>query len=65
MDAEIPDGHIVWSEPWRHTAGNTGDAEIKAIIVESKDRAYSVDRWESGSSQIRGGLLLPGYGLRS
>lgn len=36
MDAELPDGHIMWHEPWTHTVSNTGDTEIKAIIVESK-----------------------------
>ena len=36
MDAELPDGHIMWHEAWTHTASNTGDTEIKAIIVESK-----------------------------
>ena len=37
MDAELPDGHIMWHEAWTHTVSNTGDTEIKAIIVESKD----------------------------
>ena len=36
MDAELPDGHIMWHEAWTHTVSNTGDSEIKAIIVESK-----------------------------
>ncbi|MCH8817588.1 MAG: hypothetical protein IIC92_07660 [Chloroflexi bacterium] len=36
MDAELPDCHIMWHEAWTHTVTNTGDTEIKAIIVESK-----------------------------
>jgi hypothetical protein len=36
MEAELPDGHIMWHEAWTHTVTNRGDSEIKAIIVESK-----------------------------
>jgi hypothetical protein len=36
MDAELPDGHIMWHEAWTHTVSHTGNSEIKTIIVESK-----------------------------
>ncbi len=34
--AELPDGHIMWNGAWTHTVKNAGDADIRAIIVESK-----------------------------
>ena len=36
MEADIPDGHIMWHEEWTHTVENLGSTDIKAIIVESK-----------------------------
>ena len=36
MEAEIPDGHVMWHEAWTHTVENVGTSDIKAIIVESK-----------------------------
>jgi hypothetical protein len=27
MDAELPDGHIMWHEAWTHTVSNTGSME--------------------------------------
>ena len=36
MEAEIPDGHVMWHEEWTHTVENIGSSDIKAIIVEAK-----------------------------
>ena len=36
VDAELPDGHVMWNEAWTHQVENVGTADIKAIIVESK-----------------------------
>ena len=36
MEAEILDGHVMYSEPWTHTVENIGDTDVKAIIVESQ-----------------------------
>jgi len=36
VEAELPDGHIMWHEAWTHTVENVGASDIKAIIVESK-----------------------------
>ncbi len=33
---EIPDGHVMWHEPWTHTVENIGRKDVHAIIVESK-----------------------------
>jgi hypothetical protein len=36
MEAEIPDGHVMYSEPWTHTVENIGVTDVKAIIVEAQ-----------------------------
>ena len=36
MEAEFPDGATMWHPAWTHQVTNTGDTEIRAIIVESK-----------------------------
>ena len=36
MEADIPDGHVMWHEAWTHTVENIGNVDLKAIIVESK-----------------------------
>ncbi len=36
MEADIPDGHVMWHEPWTHQVENVGSSDVKAIIVESK-----------------------------
>jgi hypothetical protein len=36
MEADIPDGTTMWHLAWTHQVTNTGDTEIRAIIVESK-----------------------------
>jgi hypothetical protein len=36
VEAELPDGHVMWHEQWTHTVENIGTKDIKAIIVESK-----------------------------
>ncbi len=35
-EAEFPDGHVMWHEPWTHRVENIGESDIRAIIVESK-----------------------------
>lgn len=34
MEAEIPDGHVMFHEAWTHTVENVGDTDIHAIIFE-------------------------------
>ena len=36
VDAEIPNGHVMWNEAWTHRVENVGATAVKAIIVESK-----------------------------
>ena len=36
MEAEIPDGHVMWHEEWTHRVENQGTSDILAIIVEAK-----------------------------
>ncbi|MBI4548667.1 MAG: ester cyclase [Ignavibacteriae bacterium] len=36
IEAEIPDGHVMWHEAWTHQVENIGTADLYAIIVESK-----------------------------
>ncbi len=36
MEAELPDGAVMWHEAWTHQVNNVGDTDIKAIIVEGK-----------------------------
>ncbi len=36
IEAEIPDGHVMFSDPWTHTVHNVGDTELRAILVEEK-----------------------------
>ena len=37
MEAELPDGFVMFSEGWTHQVHNVGDKDIHAIIVEHKD----------------------------
>lgn len=34
MEAEIPDGHVMFHEAWTHVVENIGDTDIHAIIFE-------------------------------
>ena len=34
MEADIPDGHVMYHEAWTHTVENIGDTDIHAIIYE-------------------------------
>jgi quercetin dioxygenase-like cupin family protein len=34
VEADIPDGHVMFSEAWTHTVENVGDTTIHAIIFE-------------------------------
>ena len=36
MEADIPDGHVMWHDAWTHTVENVGSSDIKAIVVENK-----------------------------
>lgn len=34
VEAEIPDGHVMWNQAWTHKVENVGSTPIRAIIVE-------------------------------
>ena len=34
MEADIPDGHVMYHEAWTHIVENIGDTDIHAIIYE-------------------------------
>lgn len=36
MEADIPDGHVMWHEEWTHTVSNIGDKDLRAIVVEKQ-----------------------------
>lgn len=36
MEADLPDGHVMWHEAWTHTVENVGSTDIKAIVVERR-----------------------------
>jgi mannose-6-phosphate isomerase-like protein (cupin superfamily) len=36
LEADLPDGHVMWHEAWTHQVENVGSSELKAIIVERK-----------------------------
>lgn len=36
VDAEVPDGHVMWHEAWVHQVTNSGSTDVVAIIVEDK-----------------------------
>lgn len=36
IEAEIPDGHVMWHKAWSHQVTNSGTTEVVAIIVEQK-----------------------------
>jgi len=36
VEADLPDGHVMWHEAWTHTVENVGSSDIKAIIVEDR-----------------------------
>ena len=36
MEAELPDGHVMWHDEWTHQVENIGTTDIHAIIVETK-----------------------------
>ena len=35
-EADIPDGHVMYSEPWTHKVENVGTKDLRAIIVEAQ-----------------------------
>jgi beta-alanine degradation protein BauB len=37
VEVELPDGHVMWHEPWTHQVENLGRSDIRAVIVETKD----------------------------
>ena len=36
MEADIPDGHVMWHEEWTHIVSNIGDKDLRAIVVEKQ-----------------------------
>lgn len=36
IEANVPDGHVMWHHAWSHQVTNTGSTEVVAIIVEAK-----------------------------
>ena len=34
MEAEIPDGHVMYHEAWTHTVENIGDTDVLAILYQ-------------------------------
>jgi mannose-6-phosphate isomerase-like protein (cupin superfamily) len=38
-EVDLPDGHVMWHEPWTHRVENIGTSDIRAVIVESKNPA--------------------------
>jgi hypothetical protein len=36
MEADIPDGHVMWHEKWTHQVENVGSKDLSAIIMEPK-----------------------------
>jgi len=36
IEAEIPDGHVMWHKAWSHQVTNSGTTEVVAIIVEQR-----------------------------
>ena len=36
IEADVPDGHVMWHRAWSHQVTNTGNGEVVAIIVEAK-----------------------------
>jgi len=36
VEAELPDGHVMWNDAWTHQVENVGSAEIHAVIVEDQ-----------------------------
>jgi mannose-6-phosphate isomerase-like protein (cupin superfamily) len=39
MEADIPDGHVMWHGEWTHQVENVGSRDLFAIVVESKNGA--------------------------
>lgn len=37
IEADLPDGHVMWHEAWTHTVENIGDTDVRAIIVEKRE----------------------------
>jgi mannose-6-phosphate isomerase-like protein (cupin superfamily) len=37
IEADIPDGHVMFSDPWTHQVHNQGDKDVRAILIEHKD----------------------------
>ena len=36
MEADIPDGHVMWHEAWTHRVENVGSSDVRAIIFGPK-----------------------------
>lgn len=35
-ELEVPDGGVMWHEPWTHRVENAGSSDVLAVIVENK-----------------------------
>lgn len=38
IEANVPDGHVMWHAAWTHQVTNVGNTEVIAIIVEEKSQ---------------------------
>ncbi|MDZ4278206.1 MAG: hypothetical protein U1B78_03605 [Dehalococcoidia bacterium] len=36
VEADLPDGHVMWNDAWTHQVENAGTSDIRAIIVEDQ-----------------------------
>ena len=36
VDADIPDGHVMWHEEWTNQVENVGTHDLHAIVIENK-----------------------------
>lgn len=36
IEANVPDGHVMWHRAWSHQVTNAGSTDVVAIIVEEK-----------------------------
>ncbi len=36
VELEVPDGGVIWHEPWTHRVENAGNSDVLAVIVENK-----------------------------
>lgn len=66
VEADLPDGHIMWHEAWTHTVENVGESDIRAIISREQAQQLGLvhlpfaalswvsSGWATGSTAERG-----------